>query len=691
MGYRLSKANVIRGRERLLAGDMSGDGPSPGLRLAVLLFAAVATIGTTWGGPVLGDHEAIVAQCARDMRMTGDWLIPQFLDTPFIRKPPLPYWLVAIASYVFPNDHNGLPVTAAAARFPSALAGFGTVLLCWFLGGRMFGAWTGLLAGVLSASCLMVLLYSPNATVEMQLTFFCVWAFAQFWLALRARTAGWRFTHMMLFYVALGLGMLAKGPAPMAMVAVPLAVWWYLERPLRILARGIPPKAGEGSSNEKRNGRNGGLGFAPLGRVEPVRSHARTARMAGASLLRGLLPRTKQAFTRLYLFPGIVVFLLMFVPWMLAVSSRHEHAWNLWNWQYWQRLQGKYDESKDRGPLYYVPYVFGMVLPWVFLFVEAVVSPWIRRYAHWRRALLFCGMWAVIGITVMSAEKFKKPYYITPAIPGLVLLLAVAARRFYARALDMQNLGLLLLAFLPDRRFMNRGLDGRRTTWTLWGGMAAGLLAALVGGGFYLRSEFPELLVRGLAIGAGVAILLLAATALHIRGRSGAGLAVLAITTVAAFHTVWYTSGPLLGDIGEVEALARLLDEKKVPYDARVLWVDQRPDARLSFYFDRRSGHLTKPEEIVNRLLDRTSEGAGEIMQEMVMENAEELLAEPTPGYLIARQRSYDLAHRYGGLEGHVIGRVPRDPEQPERDWLLVANAAGLALAPPTTTAPASH
>jgi hypothetical protein len=154
---------------------------------------------------------------------------------------------------------------------------------------------------------------------------------------------------------------------------------------------------------------------------------------------------------------------------------------------------------------------------------------------------------------------------------------------------------------------------------------------------------------------------------------------------------VWYTSGPLLGDIAEVEALAKLLDEKNVPHDAKVLWVDQRPDARLSFYFDRRSGHLTKAEEIVSRLLDRTSEGAGEIMQDMVMENAEELLAESAPGYLIARQRSYDLAKFLGGLDGHIIGRVARDPDQPERDWLLIANAAGLALAPATTTAPASR
>src|SRR5262245_59188890 len=102
----------------------------PGMHVLVLLLALAAGVAAVWGGPPLGDHEAIVAQCARNMRLSGDWIVPEFLHTPFIRKPPLPYWLVAAASYLFPNDpQTGLPVTTAAARLPSGLAAFGTVLL----------------------------------------------------------------------------------------------------------------------------------------------------------------------------------------------------------------------------------------------------------------------------------------------------------------------------------------------------------------------------------------------------------------------------------------------------------------------------------------------------------------------------------------------------------------------------------
>src|SRR5687768_3683923 len=152
--------------------------PSRVLIAAVALLAVVGTLGSISGGPTLGDHEAIVAQCARNMRISGDWIVPDFLGTPFFRKPPLPYWLVASASYLFPNDSlTGLPVTTTSARFPSGLAALGTILLLWRLASAMFGPRTGLIAAVISTGSLVFLLYSPNATAEMPLTFCCTWAF----------------------------------------------------------------------------------------------------------------------------------------------------------------------------------------------------------------------------------------------------------------------------------------------------------------------------------------------------------------------------------------------------------------------------------------------------------------------------------------------------------------------------------
>lgn len=81
--------------------------------------------------------------------------------------------------------------------------------------------------------------------------------------------------------------------------------------------------------------------------------------------------------------PGLLIFAAFFVPWMMAVARQHEHAWQLWNWQYLQRAAGDYEDSKPRGAAYYLTYVAGFTLPWLFLLPEAFLAPWLRQYARW--------------------------------------------------------------------------------------------------------------------------------------------------------------------------------------------------------------------------------------------------------------------------------------------------------------------
>ena len=82
--------------------------PSRILTAAVVILIMVGTLAAVFGGPALGDHEAIVALCARNMRLSGDWLVPDYAGTPWFRKPPLPYWLIAAVSYVLsrPGRHR---------------------------------------------------------------------------------------------------------------------------------------------------------------------------------------------------------------------------------------------------------------------------------------------------------------------------------------------------------------------------------------------------------------------------------------------------------------------------------------------------------------------------------------------------------------------------------------------------------
>lgn len=585
----------------------------------VLVCVLAGTLGAVWGGPRLGDHEALVAQCARETRTGGHWLVSHYLGDPYVRKPPLPYWLIAGLSYVFPNDpQTGLPVTTTVARLPSALAALGTVLLMWRLASVMFGHRVGRVTAVMGGSSLFILLYAPNATVEMLLTFCCVWAHTHFWFALghpvgtRARKV-----HLFFFYVAMGAGMMAKGPFPLVMVAFPIAVWWYTERPLRMLARG-------------------GLGVW---------------RPALWRFVRGLWPRTVRAFRELWLVPGVVVFLLCFVPWMVAVGMRHPDSWHLWNWQYLQRAKGDYEDTRPRGPFYFVPVVAGLILPWLFLVFEGMVAPWIRKYARQRRSLLYVGLWGLFGVVIMSLIEFKKPYYIVPALPALILLMSPVADRFYARPLARP-----------------------KVMRALWIALVVGGVGLLIGGHIWLRREMAEVAV-GLTAGAGVAMAgFIVAAGLYVYGRRWAGFGLTAATFLLTFHGVWYTYGGRIDNDVKVARLVRVLEENGVPRDARIYWVDRRPDARLRFYYDWLSKQMIDPSEVVVQYVDRTDRE--EELRMMVMNRAEELLSEPEPVYLVLGLKEYGLARMVGMAKDAVKLGEAEDPDQPKNNWVVVANEA---------------
>lgn len=63
---------------------------------------------------LLDETEPLFAEAARQMRVTGDWITPYFNEATRFDKPPLIYWLMAIA--------YSLGVNEWAVRFPSALA-----------------------------------------------------------------------------------------------------------------------------------------------------------------------------------------------------------------------------------------------------------------------------------------------------------------------------------------------------------------------------------------------------------------------------------------------------------------------------------------------------------------------------------------------------------------------------------------
>lgn len=169
--------------------------------VAAIGALALLTLGTALGGAGrLTYHEAIVAQGAREMRARGDLLVPTIGGRPWLEKPPLAHWLVALAGGVAGRVDEG------TARVPSAVAGAGLAVGVALLASRRFGAGVGRLAGAVQVTSAWTVMRGRLAEADILLACLVCWAVVAFDGVRMGRT-GWRWA----FFALLGGTALAKG------------------------------------------------------------------------------------------------------------------------------------------------------------------------------------------------------------------------------------------------------------------------------------------------------------------------------------------------------------------------------------------------------------------------------------------------------------------------------------------------
>jgi 4-amino-4-deoxy-L-arabinose transferase-like glycosyltransferase len=181
-------------------------------QIAWLAFA-VAALFLFLGTRGLNEpDEGRYAEIAREMTVTGDWLVPHLNGIEHFQKPPLLYWLTAASMRVFGANEWG-------ARLPSALAALGVVVLTYGIARRLFDRNAAVAATLVLVSSIEFFALARLLTPDMLLTFWITAA-----IAALVYHRGW------LFFVCMGFGFLTKGP--MALV-VPIsgAIGWQLAAP----------------------------------------------------------------------------------------------------------------------------------------------------------------------------------------------------------------------------------------------------------------------------------------------------------------------------------------------------------------------------------------------------------------------------------------------------------------------------
>jgi len=199
--------------------------------LLLLLLIPAALLYPCMDFYLFEPDEGRYAEISREMLLRGEWVVPYLQGEPYLDKPPLLYWLVGLSYRLF-GVHDW------SARLVPALAVHGCILLTYGFGRRILGEraafWGALLLslapGFVSIGRLLIL--DGLLTFCVTLAVFAAFEGVR---GERLRPGWW-----LLAGSACGLGILAKGPVVLLLLAPPLWAYRRLEgRSCRIGRRAL--------------------------------------------------------------------------------------------------------------------------------------------------------------------------------------------------------------------------------------------------------------------------------------------------------------------------------------------------------------------------------------------------------------------------------------------------------------------
>jgi 4-amino-4-deoxy-L-arabinose transferase-like glycosyltransferase len=366
---------------------------------SIVVLGLVLLLAGNWIMPLADRDEVRFSEASREMLQRANYVVPWFNGQWRFDKPILIYWCQS-ASYRL------LGVNGFAARLPSALFTIGTALVLVRWGRKVADAETAFIAGAMFMVGLHVAVIGRVATADMAMVFFVTLAVWSGWELTRpgnsSRTKWW-----MIFYTALALGFLAKGPVawlPIAGVVLGRALrkdsfrlgWFETMAGLVVTIAlvacwGIPAlKQTQGH-------------YWEVGMGEHV-----IHRSLGVMDSHGIKGWEGFVLPLPYFF---LTFILSFLPWTTHKPELVEP---------WLQKQ------KQKGGLWnsFVP-----VLRVVFFFLYIPMKIW-RWWPERRRDILgwYLLVQALVVFVVFSLVKTKLPHYTMPAFPCIALWLALQLR-----------------------------------------------------------------------------------------------------------------------------------------------------------------------------------------------------------------------------------------------------------------------
>jgi 4-amino-4-deoxy-L-arabinose transferase-like glycosyltransferase len=185
------------------------------LKLTVLIIVLSMQLVGIFDHSLWTPDEPRVAEIAREMSVSDNWLIPHHAGTAFLEQPPLYYWAAASFYSMFGISNEGF------GRLASVLFSLATLAIVFFGTRRLFSERTALLSVLVLSSCFTFFEISHKMLVDSALCLFVT--AAMFSIILAERTD---FRHgYKLFWLSISLAFMSKGIIGLAIPCV--AVFAY--------------------------------------------------------------------------------------------------------------------------------------------------------------------------------------------------------------------------------------------------------------------------------------------------------------------------------------------------------------------------------------------------------------------------------------------------------------------------------
>ncbi len=305
----------------------------------------------------LDSHECFVSVAAREMLQSGDWVMPTLNGKPRLNKTPLSYWLVASFAKITGR------VDEFTARFPSAVFAVLTAISILYFVNRWLSFRIAVLCTGVWTTSLAFIRNSHSARPDMVLTFFITLCFLSFFSAVNSSERRRQVAYTLIFWVSFGLANLAKGPAPLPLVLIPLFFFIIISRKWSVLPKLMP-------------------------------------------------------------IIGSVIFLVIVLPWPLIIANKLNWDLILWKHEFVDRLFGTY--ARGRYPFYhYFLMMFKYVTPWVIFLPMALAAPFYKVWKKKQPVMKFLWIWFALDFVFLTVNLCKRQHYILPLIPAMAILIGI--------------------------------------------------------------------------------------------------------------------------------------------------------------------------------------------------------------------------------------------------------------------------